>query len=702
MSRLLARPRLALALCLVLVGCGGGNGTVDATVELPDADPGALDGGTGLPDSGIGNMGSLFIDRVVPDSGTFRGGNQVVLRGAGFTDDAQVSFGGRDVQPADHRLIDERRLSVVVPAGDVGPVDVAITVGDETFTLEDGYTYEAIDVDPDSGAISGGTFVTITGSGTSFQAGDTVLFGRGSCTDVDVVSETVITCRTPPSAAGNVDVTVVDAEDESETIAEDAYTYFDSTDPFSGGLGGGPIEGQINITAIDAMTGMPVADAFAVVGEDLSTEHQGLTDSLGQITFSGPDILPPATVHISKFCYERTSVVAFDARDVTVFLTPWMDPMCGMGMGEPPPPGRGRNGAFIEGELIWYGPNEMGPNPWGNVPEGRPGWVRAAYVYTTSLQQYAVTRDPRYANPDPAAGGSVHRVLESPTGTLGYPYSIFARPAGLAVYALAGLENETDGRFIPYVMGVGRNVLAGPGETVTGVDVVMNIPLDHFLEVEVTELPAEARTGPDRFRLRADIDLGGEGVIVPVVNDIDLNTIRRRDAARAFRFVSQPSLEGALADGRYRVEAGWFTGDFDGQPYSVAVETGVTAIDSTLIMDRFVGIPQATSPAYGERIPEDRILRWEADGAEPDLNIIIIVDPTGNPAWRMFVPGDVREAPIPDLSTIEGLDDIGTGFLTWAVFSVSIPGFSFDEFRYEYLNSRFWDRWSVDFFTAQR
>ncbi|MEZ4339454.1 MAG: IPT/TIG domain-containing protein [Sandaracinaceae bacterium] len=699
MSRRLL-SRMPALLFLVGFGCGG-NGVPDADINLPDGGSPMVDGGTGLPDSGIGE-GSLSLDRVVPSFGPFTGGNAVVLRGRGFTADAQARFGGRDVQPADHRLIDDRRLEVIAPAGEVGPVDVEVTVDGETVVLEDGYTYEPIYVDPDSGAVAGGTFVTITGSGTSFQDGDTVTFGRTACTDVTVVSPTVITCRTPPSAAGTVDVTVTDAEDAREIVAHDAFTYYDSTDPFSGGLGGGSIEGAINITVIDATTGAPVPDAYAIVGEDLSTVHQGLTDSLGQITFSGPDIMPPATVHISKFCYERTSVVAFDARDVTVFLIPWMDPMCGMG--EPPPstPGRGRNGSFIEGELIWYGPNEMGPNPWGNVPEPRPGWTRVAYVYTTAINLFAVTRDPRYGNPDPAAGGSVHRVLESPTGTLGYPYSIFARPAGLAVYALAGLENDTDGRFIPYVMGVGRNVLAGPGETVSGVDIVMNIPLDHYLEVEVTELPMEARTGPDRFRLRADIDLGGEGVIVPIVNDTDIDTIRRRDASRAFRFVSQPSLEGALADGRYRVEAGWFTGDFDGQPYSVAVENGVTAIDSTLVMGGYLGIPSPTAPAYGDRLPDDRILRWDADGAEPDLNIVIIVDATGNPAWRMFLPGDVREAPIPDLSSIEGLDDLNPGFLTWAVFAVSIPGFDFDEFRYEYLNSRFWSRWAVDYFTAQR
>jgi hypothetical protein len=707
MQRLLIEPtgRLGvllgfLSLCFVS-GCGDPeliDG--DAATSVPDAgpepepEPGFDDGG------GIGMTG-LSLSRVVPDHGPFTGGNQVVLRGNGFDDESQVTFGGRDVQPANHRLIDARRLAVVVPAGEVGPVDVTVTVDGETVELADGYTYDAIYVEPSSGAVSGGTFVNIVGSGTSFAEGDTVLFGSSACTDVTVVSETRITCRTPPSAAGSVDVTIVDGEDASETTAEDAFSYYDSADPFAGGLGGGPVEGAINVTVLNTMTGDPVPDAFAIVGEDLETPHQGLTDSLGQITFSGEDIVPPVTIHVAKHCFEKTSFVAFDARDVTVFLRPWMDPMCGMG-NPPPGGGRGTNGAFVEGELIWYGPNEMGPNPWGNVPEPREGWTRVAYVYTTR-------RTVGFENPNPAAGGSVQRVLEEPRGTLGYPYSIFARPAGLAVYALAGLENTTDGRFIPYVMGVARNVLAGPGETVRGVDIVMNIPLDHYVETQLTDIPAEARTGPDRFELRADIDLGGEGVIVRNVNGQELDVLRRRGASRTFRFVAQPSLEGALADGRYRIQAGWYTGERlpgagvgESFPYTAAVENGVTAVDSTLTIGGFLGIPQATSPAYGDRLPADRVLRWEADGPEPSFHYVTIQGADGNPAWSMFTPGDVREAPIPNLSSIEGIDDMPPGYLSWAVFAVTVPGLDFDEISYSYLSTRYWTRWSLDAFLAQR
>jgi hypothetical protein len=166
-------------LLLVLAGCGPGPLLESDAGPIGPRDSGAQpDGGRDFGDGGgIGRVG-LELDRVVPDYGPFTGGNTVILRGNGFMGEPQVTFDGHHVQPADHRIIDGRRLAVVVPAGDPGTVDVSVTVGDETVILEDGYTYDSIAVEPTSGSVSGGTYVTIIGSGTSFAEGDTVIFGR--------------------------------------------------------------------------------------------------------------------------------------------------------------------------------------------------------------------------------------------------------------------------------------------------------------------------------------------------------------------------------------------------------------------------------------------------------------------------------------------------------------------------------------------
>ena len=700
---MMGRSTLNLMLVLAAVfgsacdGCGRGEAIpgIDLGIPPTDSGPVGIDLGASFPDSGIGSS-ELVLTRAVPDHGPYRGGNVVVLRGSGFSLDAVVTFGGRMVQPADMELIDTRRLQVVVPAGEVGPADVAVTLADETVTVTDGYTYDALYVEPDRGSIAGGTFVSIVGQGTNFAAGDTVTFGRSACAEVAVVSPTRITCKTPPLSAGTVDVTVTHTADGTTVVGPDAYSYYDTTDPFGGGLGGGPVNGSVNITVLNATTGDPVEGATVFLG-NVGGPYVGDTDLGGRITFSGMDLVGAQVVTGSKFCFEKTTFVAADARDVTMFLVPWMDPMCGMGMGMPPP-GRGRSGSFISGSLIWRGPSEFSPNPWLNIPRPRDNEIKVAYVYATQPSVDAL-------NPDPAQGGAVQRVLEIlpdplPGDERGYPYRIFVRPGSMAVYALAGLENTETGEFVPYIMGIARNVLAGPGEEIVDRDMIMNITLDRSVDVVMTELPRAARSGPNRYKVRAAVDLGGEGVIVRVVNDIEIDTLRRRTNDRAFRLVSQPALFDALSDGRYRVEAGWFTGDFDGIPNTQIVRSGIVGVDRPIEMNGFLGIPTATSPAYGAELPADRILRWDADGPTPSLHILLLTGGDGNPAWRQFLPGDVREAPIPDTTSL-GVADIATGDVYWQVYAVTIPGFDFDTFSYVYLNDRYWEKSAVDFFTAQ-
>jgi len=269
------------------------------------------------------------------------------------------------------------------------------------------------------------------------------------------------------------------------------------------------------------------------------------------------------------------------------------------------------------------------------------------------------------------------------------------------VYALGGLENTMTGQFIPYVMGVARNVLVGPGEDLYGVNILINIPLDHSLVADLGEIPPQIHGEPDRFYMRAVMDLGGEGVIVRNVNGTDFDTIRRRDTSREFRFVAEPALEGTLADGRFQIIAA-YANAYEQPPYTVVLPRGITAVDEHVQLPDFLGVPNATSPATGERLPADRILRWEEPGgAQPDFHLILMVGGDGNPAWRMFVRGDVHEAAIPDLSSIPMIEDISSGQIVWVVYSISIPGFDFDTLTYNYLNEAYWSAYAYNYFTSE-
>lgn len=72
-------------------------------------------------------------------------------------------------------------------------------------------------VSPKSGPTTGGTAVTITGTG--FQAGATITFGGTAATSAVVVSSTRITAVTPAKATGKVAVAVINPDNQSSSLA---------------------------------------------------------------------------------------------------------------------------------------------------------------------------------------------------------------------------------------------------------------------------------------------------------------------------------------------------------------------------------------------------------------------------------------------------------------------------------------------------
>ncbi|HKV35091.1 MAG TPA: IPT/TIG domain-containing protein [Pyrinomonadaceae bacterium] len=80
-------------------------------------------------------------------------------------------------------------------------------------------------ISPTSGSTSGGTSVTITGTG--FSSGATVSLGGTAATNVTVVSSTSITATTPAHAAGMVNVAVTNTDSQSATL-NNGYTYASS------------------------------------------------------------------------------------------------------------------------------------------------------------------------------------------------------------------------------------------------------------------------------------------------------------------------------------------------------------------------------------------------------------------------------------------------------------------------------------------
>ncbi|MEK6609027.1 MAG: IPT/TIG domain-containing protein [Myxococcota bacterium] len=685
--------RLIAILVALFAACGG-----DGAGGAPeDMDAGAVAIEPDAAEREERDPTVLSVGSVDPDHGPFTGGTEVVVRGTAFEAGAVVSIGGRVVEPAFQELIDPTRIRVVAPPGEPGPSDVEVAQGDTRARAEDAFTYDAFTVDPARGSIVGGTFVTIVGQGTAWGEDTEVTIGGAALRDLEVRSASEIAGITPAGDAGFADVVVSASAGEHE--ARDAFEYFDSVDPVWGGLGGEALDavGALQVTVRDFVTGLPIPGAFVIVGDDSDTEFQGLADDAGEITFVG-DIALPASVTAAADAYVTGSIEAFDVTEAVVLLIPIVPPMPGGG-------GGGILAGRVSGVMQFGGPTGAGSTDWTLVPEPGPGQYLCAHADTSQYHHFA-------PNPDP--GDDAWMFFDEDGGVTAWGFDLYpVRIGTMAVYALAGLcEDVVDDEGNPgpvmvagYVMGIQRGVVVGPGESVD-VDLVMDIPLIHTIDVTWVDPPPMGFAGPDTYTLDVALDLGGDGVIV------------RRDSRRALdpsdltvSVPRQASLSGAsLFDASYLFVASVATTAFGalatpvddfagvGNPFSVVIRRGVTDFEGGVIIDGFLGIPEPVDPTFGGTIV-DRRLAFANPGAPSSINQSVLIDEAGALAWWSIIEGGVTEYTVPDLVEAGGFAPMPPQLLTWVVWESHLPSYDFDTFNYsQVLREVLWDAYAADAF----
>lgn len=171
------------------------------------------------------------IDTISPATGPLHGGTAVSIVGSGLSSASDVIFG--DVSAKSFTVVNDSEIDAIAPAV-ASPSTIAITVsspnGDAIWF--DAFTYE-ISVDeifPTSGPVSGGTPVSITGSGLSGAA--SVLFGDQPGVDFKLVGDDQILVTTPAAAgAGNTDISILTASGSNLYIAFEGFTYFSTDKP---------------------------------------------------------------------------------------------------------------------------------------------------------------------------------------------------------------------------------------------------------------------------------------------------------------------------------------------------------------------------------------------------------------------------------------------------------------------------------------
>jgi putative cell wall-binding protein len=260
-----------------------GVGAVDITATTP--------GGTSL--TGAGDMFTYTVAPAVtavsPPSGSTLGGPVVTITGTGFTGATAVAFGA--TAATSFNVVSDTSITAVSPAQGASVVHMRVTTagGQSGIVAGDTYTYvltaqpTVTSLSPTAGSTSGGTTVTITGTGLT--GATAVNFGGTAATAFTVVNSTTVTATSPAHIAGAHNVFVVTPGGTSATNAGDLFTY---TAPAGGGGGPAP-------TTPAAPVRVAGADRFATAIA-ASTAEFPTSGSAGAVVLARSDIYPDALV----------------------------------------------------------------------------------------------------------------------------------------------------------------------------------------------------------------------------------------------------------------------------------------------------------------------------------------------------------------------------------------------------------------------
>ncbi|MBS2022432.1 MAG: IPT/TIG domain-containing protein, partial [Deltaproteobacteria bacterium] len=244
----------------------GTPGPADVVVTNPDGQADTLASGFNFTDTTHpcpnATTTALTLTRVVPGTGPTTGGTIVTLIGQGFLAGATVKFG--DTLSTDVRLLGTGALTALLPSTTrVGPVDVTVALPDaRSAKITGGFNYFdptsnlpapiVSAVAPNAGPNTGASVVQINGQ--NFAAGARVFFGAAEAQLPTLVDSTRLVAVTPNNVPGPVDVTVLNIDGKSGTLAF-GYAYY-----LTGQAGAPP-----NASRVDPRTGSTLSPTNASV-----------------------------------------------------------------------------------------------------------------------------------------------------------------------------------------------------------------------------------------------------------------------------------------------------------------------------------------------------------------------------------------------------------------------------------------------------
>jgi alpha-tubulin suppressor-like RCC1 family protein len=184
---------------------------------------------------------------ISPNRGPLAGGTSVTISGANLAGATAVKFGA--VEASSFTVNSSTSITASAPAG-TGTVDVKVTTpsGTSPPISADRFSYipppQITKLVPKTGAVAGGSSVTITGS--NFIGVTGVKFGATAASSFTVNSSTSITAVTPAEPAGAVQVSVTTEYGATAAVSADVYKFAPTVTAVS--PNGGPVAGGLSVT----------------------------------------------------------------------------------------------------------------------------------------------------------------------------------------------------------------------------------------------------------------------------------------------------------------------------------------------------------------------------------------------------------------------------------------------------------------------
>ena len=245
--------------------------------------------------------------------------------GDGLHGTTTVNFG--TTKATSFTVDSDTQITATSPAG-TGVVDVTVVTpgGTSATSSADQFNYTPVNytavvtgITPAQGPVTGGTILTITGTG--FGGATAVDFGSTKATSFTVVSDTQITA-TSPAGTGVVHVTVVTAGGTSATSSADQFSYQSSYAPVVTGItpAQGPVTGGTAVTITG--TNLDLTSATMVkVGNSIATIYSDTGTKVVVITPAGTAGVVDVTVTTADGTSATSSVDQFTYRAATTAPT---------------------------------------------------------------------------------------------------------------------------------------------------------------------------------------------------------------------------------------------------------------------------------------------------------------------------------------------------------------------------------------------